>query len=71
MLAIAGLMFLAVWIVGIVGVYDVGELVHVFLIGSFFLLLLAATKSRDTTRSAPKRDLPSSNRDGMYRSKEQ
>lgn len=51
MLTIAGLILLAVWIVGIVGVYDIGDIVHVFLMGSFFLLLLAGAKSRDTAEA--------------------
>lgn len=64
MLAIAGLILLAVWIVGIVGVYDIGELVHVFLMGSFVLLVLAAAKSRDTTHADQKPELRSMRRDG-------
>jgi site-specific recombinase len=63
MLVMAGLVLLAVWIVGIVGVYDLGEMVHVFLIGSFFLLLLAAVRSRDTANPDGKPQLPASKRD--------
>lgn len=44
MLLKAGLMLLVAWLLGIVGVYDVGTLVHVLLLVGLMLLLLAVAK---------------------------
>jgi len=38
---------LIVWLLGIVGLYRVGDLVHVLLLVGLMLLLLAALKGRD------------------------
>ena len=38
---------LAAWLLGVVGVYDVGDLVHVLLLTGLMLLLLGFLQSRD------------------------
>ena len=47
MLFKAALVLLAIWLLGLVGVYRVGDLVHVFLLVGLMLLLLAMLKARD------------------------
>jgi hypothetical protein len=42
-----GLVLLAVWLPGLVGVYRIGELFHVFLLVGLTLLLLAFLHARD------------------------
>lgn len=44
---------LAIWLVGMVGVYRVGDLVHVFLLVGLMLLLLAMLKARDAGLRPP------------------
>ena len=46
----AALLLLAVWFVGVLGLYDVGTLVHVFLLVGLLMLLLGALKRRDAAR---------------------
>jgi hypothetical protein len=41
------LVLLAVWLLGVVGVYTIGDLVHVLLLGGLMLLLLAFLRARD------------------------
>lgn len=41
------LVLLSSWLVGVVGVYDVGDLVHVLLLVGLMLLLLACLRARD------------------------
>jgi len=41
------LLLLFVWLLGVLGVYDVGTLVHVPLLVGLMLLLLAFLKARD------------------------
>lgn len=48
MLFKAAVVLLAIWLLGMVGVYPVGDLVHVFLLIGLMLLLLAMLKARDT-----------------------
>jgi hypothetical membrane protein len=43
----AALVLLASWFLGLLGVYDLGRLVHVLLLIGLLFLLLAATKARD------------------------
>jgi hypothetical protein len=43
----AALVLLASWLLGLLGVYDLGRLVHVLLLVGLLFLLLAATKGRD------------------------
>ena len=47
MLAAIALVFLLAWVLGLVGLYDVGDLVHVLLLIALWLLLLALAKGRD------------------------
>ena len=47
MLLKAAFLLLIVWLLGIVGVYDVGSLVHVLLLVGLMLLLLGMLKARD------------------------
>jgi hypothetical protein len=53
MLFKAALVLLAIWLLGLVGVYRVGDLVHVFLLVGLMLLLLAMLKARDTALRPP------------------
>lgn len=48
MLFKAAIVLLAIWLLGVGGVYRVGDLVHVFLLVGLMLLLLAMLKARDT-----------------------
>jgi hypothetical protein len=41
---------LAVWLVGVLGLYEAGNLVHVFLLVGLLMLLLGALKARDAVR---------------------
>ena len=41
------LALLTLWVIGVVGVYDVGDLVHVLLLVALWLLLLAFVRARD------------------------
>ena len=41
------LVLLAVWLLGVVGVYNIGDLVHVLLLVGLMLLLLAFLRARD------------------------
>ena len=47
----AALLLLFIWLLGVVGVYDVGRLVHVPLLVGLMLLLLAFLKARDAAAS--------------------
>ena len=47
MLFRTAVVLLAAWFLGVVGVYRVGDLVHVLLLVGLMLLLLAVVKSRD------------------------
>jgi len=53
MLFKASLVLLAIWLLGVVGVYRVGELVHVSLLVGLMLLLLAMLKARDAALRPP------------------
>ena len=44
---------LAIWLLGLVGVYRLGDLVHVFLLVGLMLLLLAMLKARDAALRPP------------------
>ena len=41
------LVLLIAWLLGVLGVFDVGQVVHVLLLVGLMLLLLGALKSRD------------------------
>jgi hypothetical protein len=47
----AALLLLIAWLLGIVGVYNVGSLVHVLLLVGLMLLLLGMLKARDAATS--------------------
>ena len=47
MLFKVALVLLAAWLVGVLGVYDVGDLVHVLLLVGLMLLLLAFLQARE------------------------
>ena len=53
MLFKAAIVLLAIWLLGMVGVYRVGDLVHVFLLVGLMLLLLAMLKARDAALRPP------------------
>lgn len=53
MLFKAAIVLLAIWLLGVVGVYRVGDLVHVFLLVGLMLLFLAMLKARDTALRPP------------------
>jgi hypothetical protein len=41
------IVLLSVWIIGVVGLFEVGDLVHVLLLGGLWLLLMAFAKARE------------------------
>ena len=47
MLFKTALVLMALWLIGVVGVYNLGDLVHVLLLAGFMLLLLAFLRARD------------------------
>jgi hypothetical protein len=47
MLFISALVLLTAWSLGMLGLYRIGDLVHVFLLVGFLLILLAVAKARD------------------------
>ena len=49
MLLNIGLVLLLAWAIGVLGVYDIGQVVHAFLLGGLMLLLLGFVKARETT----------------------
>jgi hypothetical protein len=53
MLFKAAIVLLAIWLLGLVGVYRVGDLVHVFLLVGLMVLLLAMLKARDAALRPP------------------
>jgi hypothetical protein len=52
MLIKVGLGLLAVWLLGLVGVYRIDDLVHVFLLVGLMLLLLGFLRARDAAMRA-------------------
>ena len=53
MLFKAAIVLLAIWLLGMVGVYRVDDLVHVFLLVGLMLLLLAMLNARDAAQRPP------------------
>jgi hypothetical protein len=47
MLFTTALVLLVAWLLGVVGVYTIGELVHVLLVVALMLLLIAFLRARD------------------------
>ncbi len=43
---------LAAWLVGVIGLYDIGELVHALLLVGLMLLLLGGLRARDAAAAA-------------------
>jgi hypothetical protein len=52
MLLKIALVLLALWLVGVVGVYDIGDAVHIFLLAAGMLFLLGILKGRDAALAA-------------------
>jgi hypothetical protein len=52
MLLKIGLVLLLVWLVGALGVYDIGDAVHILLLVGGMLLLLGLLKARDAALDA-------------------
>ena len=53
MLLKIGLVVLVAWVLGIVGVYRLGQNVHVFLLVGLMLVLLGFLRARDAAGKAP------------------
>jgi hypothetical protein len=47
MLVKIALVLLSAWVLGFLGVYNVGDLVHILLLSGLMLLLLAFARARD------------------------
>ena len=47
-----GLILLAVWLLGLIGVYRIGDLFHGFLLLGLMLLLLGSLQARDVAQRA-------------------
>ena len=52
MLLNVALVLLVVWLAGVVGLYDIGDLVHGFLLVGLMLLLLGGLRARDRAAAA-------------------
>ncbi len=48
MLLKIALVLLTVWLAGVLGVYDIGDAVHIFFLAGGMLLLLGFLKARDS-----------------------
>ena len=53
MLLKIGLVLLVAWLLGIAGVYRLGQNVHIFLLAGLMLLLLGFLKAREAAGKAP------------------
>ena len=53
MLVKAGLLLLVVWLIGQSGLYDIGDVNHVFLLSGLMLLLLAVARAREAAMRPP------------------
>lgn len=51
MLVKAALLLLLAWFLGLIGLFDVGDLVHVLLLVGLLLLMVGVLKARDTAAS--------------------
>jgi len=54
MLFKAAFTLLAIWLLGMFGVYGVGDVAHIFLLVGLLLLLLAVMKGRDAALRPPR-----------------
>lgn len=52
MLLKAAFFLLAVWLLGVLGLYRLGDAVHVLLLAGLMLLLLGSLKARDAAAAA-------------------
>ena len=52
MLLKIALVLLAVWVVGVLGLYDIGDAVHILLLAAGMLLLLGVLKRREAAMAA-------------------
>jgi hypothetical protein len=52
MLLKIALVLLAVWLVGVLGVYNIGDAVHIFLLVGGMLLMLGFLKAREAALAA-------------------
>ena len=59
MLLKAALVVLAVWLAGVLGLYEVGTLVHIPLFVGLMMLLLGILKARDAAANATSTAKPS------------
>jgi hypothetical protein len=48
-----GFALLMTWLLGVLGVYRVGQIVHILLLVGLMLLLLGFVKARDAAAKAP------------------
>jgi hypothetical protein len=55
MLLKIALVLMAAWLGGLLGLYDIGDTVHVFFLVGGMLLLLALVKGRDAALTASRR----------------
>ena len=53
MLLKVALLLLLAWLLGVVGIFDAGTLVHVLLLVGLMLLLLGILKARDSAAKGP------------------
>lgn len=56
MLVKLALVLLIAWLIGVLGVYDVGDLVHVLLLVGLMLLLIGILKAREAAAVPPRRE---------------
>ena len=54
MLLKVAMVLLVAWLAGVIGLYNVGDLVHVLLLVGLMLLLLGGLKARDAAVAASK-----------------
>ena len=53
MLLKLGLVLLVAWLLGVLGVYQLGQVVHMLLLIGLSLILLGFLKARDASTNAP------------------
>ena len=56
MLTKSGLLLLVLWVVGLSGLYPIGDAFHAFLLVGLLLLLLAFARARDAALRPPSTD---------------
>jgi hypothetical protein len=58
MLVKIGLALIALWLVGLLGLVDVGEAVHVLLLGGLLLLMMGTLKAREAAAARERASAP-------------